>query len=152
MNYFFRDIALLLELVPLRDLLSGTVHDLVPVMGFRSAMLGADFQTAYDLVLGHAIPIQSQELQTDVLETLVTRNIEQERFIEDRVECALLYVSLLLSDPLPVVKQVHLYIGICKSKRQTCHVCRVTVCLLYAEITVIAINAPRSTATAIIAN
>lgn len=71
------------------------------------------------LVLGHSVPIQEQELQTDGLQTFAAcRDVENEALVEDGTERSLLHVGLLLGDALAVVEQVDFDVGV----GQSCHV------------------------------
>ena len=108
--------TLLLQLVPLSDLLAGTVHHLVPVMRLLSAELGADLKASDHLVLGHPVPVEREELDADVVQSLVARYVEQERLVEHRVQRSLLHVRFLLGDALTVVQQVYLHVRVCKQK------------------------------------
>lgn len=104
----------LVQLMPFRNLLSRAVHHFTPMYAFLSRCFrSSNFQSPNDLVLGHSIPIQEKEFQTDVLEAfVVTRNIEQEGLIEHRVQGAFLHMRLLLRNALSVEEQIDLHIGI----------------------------------------
>ena len=74
-------------------------------------------QAPYHLVPGHPVPVQHQELQLgggDV--SLTAWKIKDERFIVDRIETPLLDMCLLLGNPLPIMMQVYLDIGICNTQ------------------------------------
>ena len=65
------------------------------------------------LVLGDPVPVEDEELETDVVQIGgVGRQIENERFVENGVQRALLNVRLLLGHPLAIVNQVDLHVGI----------------------------------------
>ena len=104
--------------MPLSDLLPGAIHDLVPVAGLLTSALDPDLQATNDLVLGHAIPVEDEELEGDVLQTFVVGHVEEKGLIEDRVQRALLHVGLLLGDALSVVQEVDLHVGICGQRKQ----------------------------------
>ena len=46
--------------------------------------------------------------------------VKDKALIEDRIQCSLLYVCLLLCDSLLVEQQIDLHIGICKKEKSTC--------------------------------
>ena len=99
-----RRVTLLLELVPFRDLLARAIHDLIPMVRFGALEFGPHFQSAHHFVLGHAIPVEDQELQGDVLETLIAGDVEEEGLVKDRVQGSLLDMGLLLGYTLAVIQ------------------------------------------------
>ena len=100
--------------MPLCDLLARTVDDLVPVVQLAVARARSELQPTYDLVLCDPVPVEQEELDADARQTVVaTGHVEQERFVEDRVEGSLLDARLLLGDPLSVVHDVYLHVRIC---------------------------------------
>ena len=66
------------------------------------------------LVLGDPVPVEQEELEADVLESLLVqlRQVKDEGLVEDRVQSPLLHVGLLLRDPLVVVQQVDLHVRV----------------------------------------
>ena len=98
--------------MPLRDLLARAIHDFIPVTQLLTRALDPDLEATYDLVFRHAVPVEHQELEANILQTLIVRHVEQERLVEHRVQGSLLHVRLLFGDSLSVVQQVDLHIGI----------------------------------------
>jgi hypothetical protein len=74
------------------------------------------------LILGGAIEVDDKEFNADVRQE-VSRDVIDERLIEDWVQSALLYVGFLLGNALSAVVDVHLDIRIWgpqeKKKRET---------------------------------
>jgi len=103
--------------VPVCDLPSGSSQHLPPVVERRSrAAWTSHLQSTDHLVLGDTVPVQQLELQGDVGEVLSSRGqFEHERFVEDRLDGALLHVSLFLHDSLALVEQVDLHVRIAQA-------------------------------------
>ena len=105
--------------MPLRDLLPRAVHHFVPVVRFGAGKLSANFQPPDYFILCHPVPIKNKEFEGDVLEALVAGHVEEEGFVEDRVQCAFLDVGLFLGDALSIIQEVDLHVWVCKQEVDT---------------------------------
>jgi hypothetical protein len=114
--------ALGFETMPFGYLLPGTVNDLRPVT-FGVLDLVADFNSTYDLIPRHSIPVVDDEFQSDAVKRRSSadwcrgaawrRQVEGERFVEDRIQRSFLNMRLLLGNPLSVVQEIHFDIWVC---------------------------------------
>ena len=96
-SLFTRGWKLFQQLVPFSNLLPGAIHDLVPMAGLLTSALDPNLQATYDLVLGHAIPVEDEKLEGDVLKTFVVGDVKEEGLVENRVQRTLLDVGLLIN-------------------------------------------------------
>lgn len=98
--------------MPLGDLSSGRRGHFLPVLLSGAFAQWTDFQLADDFVLRDALVVQEHEFETQVLEALVVRNVENEAFVKYGTCRALFDVRLLLGDALLVVEEIDLHVGI----------------------------------------
>ena len=108
--------------MPAGDLLARTADHFQPVCSLSVARSSSDLQATDDLVLGHLIPVEHDEVDADAGQQVGAararwigrRKIEDERLIEDGVESSLLDVCLLLGNALSVVREVDFDVRVCE--------------------------------------
>lgn len=117
-RFFHQSIVALLQLVPFGDLSAWRFDHFVPMFLGHWTLpavghLGANLKLANQFVPRHAIVVVGDELQLNILQSILWGQIEVEGFIENRVQCALLDVRSLLEQTYALVVNVDLHVGVC---------------------------------------
>lgn len=104
--------------MPLGNLPPWMITNLAPVLASSARGGCAQEEAANDRCAGRPIRIQQQKFHTGVPKALFRRHVEDKELVEDRVWCALLYMSLLLAYTFLALVQIHFHIGIYKDTNE----------------------------------
>ena len=102
--------------MPLRHRLARLGDHIVPVLHLSRPRLGPDHDLADQVVLRQAVVVHAGDVQARFANAL-ERHVEDERLVEDGVQCALLDARLLLLDALLRVVQPQLHVRVCNGAK-----------------------------------